>query len=647
MPDPIDAAATALATDPARAEREARALCARLPGDPRPLLILASAQRRQGRAGDALPVLQDLARRWPRAVRTRYELGLTLAALGHLAEGQAQLDQAVSLDPGFRDGWQAIADLAFGTGDAPRERRARARMARLDRGDGAPGQAAEAIALGEHARAEALLMPWCRARPDDAEAMHLLAICRIEAHALTDAEALLRHALALRPDMAAARFDLARLLHLRLDAEAALVELAPLRAADSDNAAYANLHAACLMLLGDEVAAERLIGDLAQRFAGNPQIQVNHGRILRVLGHRDAAIAAYRRALAASPTTGEAWYALANLKVGTLDADDAATMRAVLAGNLADADRSAIDYALGCQAEQTGQFDTAFAHYQAGAARIRAALGDDPTGHARHGGAAARDYTAALLDERRDWGVDDRAPLFVVGMPRSGSTLVEQILSCHPAVEGTMELPYIGLIAAQVAAMGGPATLSRDAAAALGADYLRRAAVHRRLGRTHFIDKMPGNFLHVGLIRMILPHARVIDVRRHPMATCFSNFKQLFTGGQEYSYDLGDLAYAYRQYLEVIRHFHAVAPGAVHTLIYEDLVEDTEGQVRALLEHCGLPFDPATLRFFENDRAVRTVSSEQVRQPIYRRGLDQWRAFEAHLAPLAAGLGDALDNWRA
>jgi hypothetical protein len=181
---------------------------------------------------------------------------------------------------------------------------------------------------------------------------------------------------------------------------------------------------------------------------------------------------------------------------------------------------------------------------------------------------------------------------------------------------------------------------------ALGAEYLRRARVHRRLCRVHFIDKMPGNFLHIGLIRVLLPQARIIDVRRYPMATCFSNFKQLFTGGQEYSYGLGDLAVAYRHYLDVIRHFRDAAPGAVHTLIYEDLIDDTEGQVRALLDYCGLPFDPACLRFFENDRAVRTVSSEQVRQPIYRSGLDQWRAFERHLAPLATGLGDVLENWR-
>lgn len=621
-------------------------LCARMPGDPRPLLILASARRRLGRAGEALPVLQDLARRWPRAVRTRYELGLVLAELGRASEGLAQLDSAVSLDPSFRDGWQAIADIAFASGDASRERVARARLARIERGDGVPGQAAEAIALGDHARAQALLVPWCRARPDDADAAHLLGICCTAGHALDDAEALFRHALAVRPDLAAARFDLARLLHTRLDAEAALGELAPLLAADPDNPAFANLHAACLMLLGDEAVAEPILAGLARRFPENPQILVNHGRVLRVLGRRDAAIATYRRAVTLRPTTGEAWWALANLKLGTLDDADAAQMRGLLAGSLADEDRLAIDYALGCQAEGAGQIDIAFAHYQSGAALVRARFAADPTEHGARGAAAAKLYSRAFLSARTEWGVDDAAPIFIVGMPRSGSTLVEQILSCHPAVEGTMELPYVGLIAQQVAAAGGPVALSHDQAVALGAEYLRRARVHRRLGRVHFIDKMPGNFLHIGLIRVLLPQARIIDVRRYPMATCFSNFKQLFTGGQEYSYDLGDLAVAYRHYLDVIRHFRDAAPGAVHTLIYEDLIDDTEGQVRALLDYCGLPFDPACLRFFENDRAVRTVSSEQVRQPIYRSGLDQWRAFERHLAPLATGLGDVLENWR-
>jgi len=646
MPDPIESAATALATDPARAEREARALCARMPGDPRVLLIVASAQRRLGRADEALPVLQDLAQRWPNAMRTRYELGLTLAALDRRDDGLAQLERAVTLDPKFRDGWQAIADLTRAGGDSARERVANARLVRLDRGDGVVGQAAEALALGEPARAEALLLPHCRAHSGDGEAVHLLALCRIAVSAFYDAESLLRHALVVKPDLTAARYDLASVLHARSDGQAALTELTPLLQADPDNPVYLNMQASCLMLLGDEDRSEGITGALARRFPDNPHNQVNHGRVLRVLGRRGEAIAAYRQALSVKPTAGDAWWALANLKLGTLDGPDGAAMRAALAGPLANEDRLAIEYAMGRCAEDAGQFGASFTHYQAGAALARAAFTFDPMDHTRRAVAAAHVYTRAFLAQREDWGVDDAAPIFIVGMPRSGSTLVEQILSCHPAVEGTMEMPYIPLIAEQVARAGGPQALSREDVTALGAQYLLRAQVHRRQGRAHFIDKMPGNFLHIGLIRLILPHARIIDVRRHPMASCFSNFKQLFSGGQEYSYDLGDLAGAYRAYLGVIRHFREVAPGAAYTLIYEDLVDDTEGQVRRLLDHCGLPFDPATLRFFENDRAVRTVSSEQVRQPIYRSGLDQWRAFEAHLAPLAVGLGDALEGWR-
>jgi len=646
MADPIDSAATALALDPARAEREARMLCGRMPGDPRPQLILASALRRLGRAGEALPLLGGLARGWPRAVRTRYELGLTLAALGRSADAFAQLDAAVTIDPRYRDGWQALADLAFAHGDAARERLARARLARIDRGDGAPGQAAEAIALGDTARAEALLMPWCRAQPGDADAVYLLASCRLTVRALDDAEALLRHALTLRPDLAAARFDLARVHHAQLDAEAALAALEPLLAADPDNPAYCNLQAACLLLQGDEAGAERILTALATRFPGNPLVLVNRGRALRLAGRRDSAIAAYRAALALRPGTGEAWWSLANLKVGTLTGADEAEMRAQLATALSDEDRLALEYALGRRSEDAGAVDEAFAHYRAGAALARARLAAPPAEGIARADAVAKAYTAALLKTRSGWGLADEAPIFIVGMPRSGSTLVEQILSSHPAVEGTMELPYIPRIARCIAQARGWETLSRDAVAELGADYLRRAHVHRRLGRPRFIDKMPGNFRHIGLIRLILPNARIIDVRRHPMASCFSCFKQLFAEGQEFSYDLDDLAAYYRHYLETVRRFHDVAPGAVHTLIYEDLVEDTEGQVRALLDWLDLPFDAATLRFFENDRAVRTVSSEQVRQPIYRSGLDHWRAFETHLAPLAEGLGDALETWR-
>ncbi len=649
MSDPVDIAATALATNPALAERQARALCARAPGDPRPRLILASALRRLGRAAEAMPILDDLAKAWPRAARTRFEIGACLAALGRRRDALAQLDAAVALDPSLREAWTTIEDVAFGQGDTLRETRAKAALARLEQTDPGVGQAAEWIVLGLHDRAEPVLQQICRNQPDNTEAVRLLACCYIMANALDDAEVLLRHVLALRPDFALARFDLARALFLRREGEAALAELRPLVEADPANPAYRNLQAGCLGLLGDDKGAEALQADLARQFPDNPSVAINHGHALRTAGMRDAAISAYRRALALRPETGEAWWSLANLKVGVLTPADEAAMRALLAGPLPDEDRLHLAYALGRRAEDAGDVDTAFRHYRLGAGlvrqRQRVALPD----YAAELATNTALFTPEFLAARAEWGDPDPSPVFVVGLPRSGSTLVEQILASHAGVEGTMELPFIPALAAQIEGDGGLARLAQaspEAIRALGARYLAQTAIHRRLQRTRFIDKMPNNFRHVGLIRLILPQARIIDVRRNPMASCFSCYKQLFAQGQDFTYDLDDLARYYRHYLAMVRHFRTIAPAAVRTLIYEDLVDDTEGQVRALLDWLGLPFDAATLRFFENSRAVRTVSSEQVRQPIYRSGLDHWRAFERHLAPLAAGLGDAVDTWR-
>jgi tetratricopeptide (TPR) repeat protein len=649
MSDPFEVAAAALATDPAFAERQARTLCSRAPNDPRPRLILASALRRLGRAQEALPLLLDLARGWPRAARTRYELGASLAALGRSDEALVQLETAVGLDRSLEEAWHAIEAQAFARGDSARETQAQAALARLDHADPALGQAAEWIVLGQHDRAEPLLQRHCGNRPNDTEAVRLLACCYIAMSAFDDAEILLRHALAIRPDFALARFDLARALFERRDGEAALAELSPLLDADPTSPAYRNLKAACLGLLGDDHGAEELQAGLARQFPDNPSVAINHGHALRTAGMRDGAIAAYRRALALRPETGEAWWSLANLKVGALTESDEAAMRALLARTLPDVDRLHVAYALGRRAEDAGDANTAFAHYQLGAELTRRRQTVALPDYAEELATNRALFTPAFLSARDDWGDPDPAPIFVVGLPRSGSTLIEQILASHPVIEGTMELPFIPALAGRIERAGGLAALTDTPAATLrewGAQYLTNTKIHRRLGRARFIDKMPNNFRHIGLIRLILPQARIIDARRYPMASCFSCFKQLFAQGQDFTYDLGDLAAYYRHYLAMMQHFRAVAPHAVRTMIYEDVVEDTEGQVRALLDWLGLPFDAATLRFFENDRAVRTVSSEQVRQPIYRSGLDHWRAFETHLAPLADGLGDALDTWR-
>ena len=647
MTDPIAEAASALAEDPALAERMARDLVRRSPGDPRPRLILASALRRLDRSDEALPVLTDLVRAFPNAARTRYELGLSLCAVGRGNEGDIELDAAVRLDPRHAEAWAAISARAFAAGDAMRERRAEAALARLSANNPELAQAAELVALCRQAEAEPLLRRYMLARPNDADGARLLAQCYVAARAYTNAETLLRHALSLRSDDVLARFDLAATLFAAQQAEAALVELAPLLEAAPENAAYRNLKAGCLALIGDDVGAEALHAGLAAEFPGNPRIAINHGHALRTAGARDEAIAAYRRAVSLRPQAGEGWWGLANLKVGALTPSDAATMRSALAGPLSDDDRMHLAYALGRCAEDADNTDEAFAQYAAGAALAKQRPGCKVEDYAAQAEAVSELFTPAFLAERAGWGSESDAPIFVVGLPRSGSTLVEQILASHPDIEGTMELPYIGAIASRIAATpGGLAAATPDQVRGWGEEYLARAAVHRRLGKPRFIDKMPNNLRHIGLIQLILPKATIIDVRRNPMASCFSAFKQLFAEGQSFSYALDDLARYYRHYLAIVRHFHAVQPGAVHTLIYENLVDQTELEVRNLLENVGVPFDPACLRFFENDRAVRTVSSEQVRQPIYRSGLDHWRRFEAYLDPLAGELGPDLEAWR-
>jgi len=647
--DQLERAAAALAEDPAIAERIARNIAAGAPADPRPQLILASALRRLGRPSEALPILVHLARSFPKAARTRFELGLCLCATGSDKEGDRQLDEAIRLDPNHAESWHAIEQRAFVTGDEARELRAQAALARINAGHPDFGHAAELVVLGRHAEAEPLLQRLCMAQPRHAEGFRLMAACHVARRATHSAETLLRHALAIAPDNRRIRFDLAHALYAARQAGKAMTELQPLLTLDPANFAYRNLQAACVGLLGDDEGAEAIHNELAEAFPANPRIAINHGHAARTAGKRDVAISAYRRATALSPNAGEPWWGLANLKIGVLNDADEAEMRRLLAGRLPDDDRMRLSYALARRLEDGGQAAEAFRLYAEGAALACERFGGQDRDYAGEAQRSNALFTPEFLSAREAWGANSHAPIFVVGLPRSGSTLVEQILASHPQIEGTMELPYIGAIVGRIQLEGGAdriAAATADEVRAWGEEYLALAQVHRRLGRERFIDKMPNNFRHIGLIRMILPNARIVDVRRHPMAACFSAFKQLFSEGQEFSYDLSELGAYYRHYLAIMRHFSATQPGVVHRLIYEDLVEHTEQQVALLLAAIGVPFDPGCLRFFENDRAVRTVSSEQVRQPIYRAGLDHWRMFSPWLGDLKDALGDAIENWR-
>ena len=394
---------------------------------------------------------------------------------------------------------------------------------------------------------------------------------------------------------------------------------------------------------------EALHRELLAEFPLQPKLWLNHGHALRTAGRFEEAVDAYRRCMGLDPSLGDAYWSLANLKLARFSDADVAAMTGQLArADLASADRLHLHYALGKALEDRGAYGESFANYAAGAAIRRAELAysaDETTAAAARARAVS---TPAFFAAREGGGAPAPDPVFVVGLPRSGSTLVEQILASHPAVEGTMELPDIGLIARSLGRdpLDAAGRLSPEARRRLGERYLEGAAVHRRLGRPVFVDKMPNNFQHIGLIHLILPRARIVDVRRHPMGVGFAAFKQHFAQGQAFSYDLTDIGRYYRDYVELMAHMDAVLPGRVHRVIYEDLVADTEGEVRRLLAHLGLPFDAACLKFYETERAVKTVSSEQVRRPIFKDGLEQWRRYQPWLGELEAALGPTLRTWR-
>jgi len=436
------------------------------------------------------------------------------------------------------------------------------------------------------------------------------------------------------------------------------VEIDALLVDDPDNPALRNLKAVVLGKLGDYGDAIALYESILRERPKDARVWMSLGHALKTEGKTERAISAYRRALELDPGFGSAWWSLANLKTVRFDARDIAAMQAQLQRDgLADEQRLQVHFALGKALEDAGDHAASFAHYAQGNALRRAQLPYDAAQNSQRRQRAQSVYTPAFFRERAGSGDPDQAPVFIVGMPRAGSTLVEQILSSHPQVEATMELPDLIAIVRDLRARSPrpEATSYHDIVAAmdpaefraLGQRYLATSRVQRKLGRPFFIDKMPNNFAHVGLIQLILPNAKIIDARRHPMACCFSNFKQHFARGQAFSYDLADMGRYYADYVALMAHFDAVMPGRVHRVVYEHMVADTETQVRALLDYCGLDFDERCLRFFENDRPVRTASSEQVRQPIYRDGVDQWRHFEPWLEPLQLALGPVLQHYPA
>jgi len=582
--------------------------------------------------------------------------GLALGRIGQGEEAIAALRRAVHFKPDQPDAWRALGDhySALEMREAADE--AFAQHLRWSTKDPKLMNAALALAQNRIPDAEVALREHLKHWPTDVLAIRMLAEVAARIGRINDAETLLARCVELAPGFRMARQNYAMVLHRQNKWTQALAEVNFLLGDEPSNPGLRNLKAAVLGRIGDYEQSIRLYRAVLNDYPRQPKVWMSLGHALKTANHNAECIEAYRRCIELSPELGEVWWSLANLKTFRFTADDVATMRAQLArDDLSNDDRLHFDFALGKALEDAGEYGPSFEHYARGNALRRKLIRYDAGENAAHVARSKRLFTREFFAERRDSGCEARDPIFIVGLPRSGSTLVEQILSSHSSVEGTQELPDISMLARRVAARTSRADgnaypralekYSTDELRELGLRYLDQTRIQRKTTRPLFIDKMPNNFAHVGLIHLILPNAKIIDTRRQPLGCCFSCFKQHFARGQTFTYDLDEIGRYYRDYVELMAHFDEVLPGRIHRVFYENMVEDTEGEVRRLLDYCGLPFEEGVLRFHENQRAVRTASSEQVRQPIFRDGLEQWRHFDPWLSPLKRALGPVLDQY--
>lgn len=506
---------------------------------------------------------------------------------------------------------------------------------------------------------ETILRQILHLRPDDVVAIRMLAEIAEELELLGEAERLLRQVLQLAPRFDYARLHLAATLHRQDRWGEAVAELDTIHGELRDCAETRDIRASVLSRLGDYDEAIAIFRSRVAEEAGNVEPLMGLAHALQAVGATEEAVSFFRKAIEISPASGEPWWALGNLKTYRFgDEEIAAMQRKIAAAGLSDDDRAHLNFALGKAFEDRGEYEQSFGRYEQGNRIRRHQRPHSPPAVRSYVETCKKLFTSEFVVSRASWGCAAPDPIFIVGMPRSGSTLIEQILSSHPAIEGTAELPYINGLAKSLEpgelelARGAPhlypqilADLPCGEFNRLGELYLERSRVHRKSDRPFFTDKMPSNWRQVGFIKLILPHARIIDARRHPLACCFSNFKQLYATGLEFSYDLQDLGHYYSQYIDLMRHFDRVMPNMVHRVIHERLVTDPEREVRRLLDYLGLPFDEHCLRFYESRRPVRTASSEQVRRPLSPESTEQWRRFDAFLGPLKSALGPAVEEW--
>jgi tetratricopeptide (TPR) repeat protein len=613
------------------------------------LYMQAVCARYLKRHDEARAALERIKGVSPDFGRAYQEEGHLLRALGEDDRALTAYQRACRFNPALVASWRAQSDLLQAAGRPVEASNAAAQAERIAALPRDLVSVTHLLHEGKLLKAEQLCRAFLQKTPHHVEAMRLLAEIGSRFGVLEDADFLLESAIGFEPDNTQLRLDYIQILRKRQKFAAALEQARQLWETDRDNPVFKSHYAIERMQTGSYDEALTLFEEILVTLPDDPATLTSRGHAQKTLGQHDAAVASYRAAFAAKPDHGDAWYGLANLKTYRFTDEEVAAMQALEAGSdLAFQDRVHLSFALAKAFEDREDVAQAFDFYEKGNTLQRVQTRYTTEQMKAELDAQAVICDAALFARQSGKGCADPDPIFIVGLPRAGSTLLEQILASHSQVDGTLELPNILALSHRLRGRQRLSDKTRyprvlhelDAGQleALGRDYIENTRIHRA-GAPRFTDKMPNNFRHIGLIKLILPNARIIDARRHPMACCFSGFKQLFAEGQEFTYGLEEIGHYYRNYVALMDHWDRVLPGQILRVNYEDVVPDLDGQVRRILDYCGLPFEQACIDFHATERAVRTASSEQVRQPIFDAGVAQWKKFEPHLDPLKSALG--------
>ena len=605
------------------------------------------------KAQDCLDSLMSLSRDKGRIYQ---EQGHLHVALNHPEKALAAFANACQLNPVLIASWRSQYQILQAMNRPEDASQAQAQVQRLQALPKALVAVADLMAQGKLLKAESLCRKFLQSNPTHVEGMRLLAELAVQFGVLEDAEYLLESALEFEPGNAQVKIDYISILRKRQKFAQALSAAKDLSSEQPKNPQFKSLYAIETMQMGDYKTSLALFDDVLELLPGDAITLTSRGHALKTRGSQKEAIASYKAAISSDPWHGDAYYALSNLKTYNFSEAEIDKMLALeQREELGPASKLHIAFALGKAFEDEHDYTRSFEFYAQGNRLKRQQSNYDADQMSVELANQRLYFTRDVLKSRANAGYPAPDPIFIVGLPRAGSTLLEQILSSHSQVDGTLELPNILSTAQKLRRQGRddgdkpyPELLqdfSDTQLQSLGQQYIEDTQIHRQ-GAPFFIDKMPNNFRHIGLIKLILPNAKIIDARRHPMACCFSGFKQLFAEGQEFTYDLSDIGRYYNDYVELMDHWDTVSPGTVLRVHYENVVEDLETQVTRILEYCGLPFERACLNYYNTERAVRTASSEQVRQPIYRQGVEQWLQFKPFLSILEKTLEQSIDQYR-